>query len=49
MNIWFGAKELHSSGHRVHKNPSENLTIFPPILGVKWGWDMENAGKSANV
>jgi hypothetical protein len=45
MNIRFGAKDAHSSGDQAQKTPSENSTIFPPILEVKWGGGMENVGK----
>jgi hypothetical protein len=48
MNIRFEAKDapfIRTS--RTKKTLSENSTIFPPILGVKWGGGMEKCGNKA--
>jgi hypothetical protein len=46
-NIRFGAKDAPFIRTSGTKTPSENATIFPPILVVKWGGGMENVGKNA--
>jgi hypothetical protein len=43
----FGAKDAPFIRTSGIKTPSENSTIFPPILGVKWGGGMENVDKNA--
>jgi hypothetical protein len=47
MNIWFGAKHAPFIRTPGAKKTFENATIFPPILGVKWGTGtgMEKCGK----
>jgi hypothetical protein len=47
MNIRFRAKDAPFIRTSGTKNPSENSTIFPPILGVKWGGGMANVEKNA--
>jgi hypothetical protein len=47
-NIRFGAKDAPFIRTSGTKSPSENFTIFPPILGVKWGAGMENVGKKTH-
>jgi hypothetical protein len=43
----FGAKDAPFIRTSGTKNPFENSTIFPLILGVKWGRGMEIFGKKA--
>jgi hypothetical protein len=46
MNIRFEAKHAPFIWTPGAKKTSKNSTIFPPILGVKWGGDMKNVEKN---